>query len=432
MRALSGLTAFLWPQPRSRSSRSRPPRCFPPIAAHHRQVDGRLTRLLGRSACQATIAKHLSYCRRMPSTEDYIEAGLYHPGPGQEGRLDLLQWLLDQGFTIESMMAANADGALPALANDWRTVPGPRLSRAEAIELAGVDPDGFDSFVRALGFTGVAGAPEGEIGVTADEARMLATFEGLGQIFSRDEAIGLMRVIGSSISRVGEAAVSLFLSDVESQMLSSGESELDLAQKGYDAVGLIDDMGDLFETVFRRHVLQATERTRLAEIEQGERFLYRYAVGFVDLVGFTEMSGAMHPKDLAVFLRDFEGRAHDVVTAVGARVVKLIGDEVMFVSTSADAACLAASELMEGFGTDLERVVPRGGLAYGDVLMRAGDYYGSVVNLAARLVNEAVPQELLVTEELALAAETCNFEPAGRRTVKGFADPITVRTFVST
>ena len=75
--------------------------------------------------------------------------------------------------------------------------------------------------------------------------------------------------------------------------------------------------------------------------------------------------------------------------------------------------------------------MPRGGLAYGDVLVRGGDYYGSIVNLASRLVNEAVPEELLVTEPLAAAAEGWQFEPAGRRLLNGFADPIVVRSLVA-
>jgi class 3 adenylate cyclase len=64
------------------------------------------------------------------------------------------------------------------------------------------------------------------------------------------------------------------------------------------------------------------------------------------------------------------------------------------------------------------------------VLVRGGDYYGSVVNLASRLVDEAVPQEVLVTEDLAASATQLRFEPAGRRVVKGFPDPITVRSLV--
>ena len=139
----------------------------------------------------------------------------------------------------------------------------------------------------------------------------------------------------------------------------------------------------------------------------------------------------MEPRELAGFLRDFEGRAYDVVTGEGARVVKLIGDEVMFVASDPAAACRAASELMKGFGSEHELVVPRGGVAFGDVLVRGGDYYGPVVNLASRLVDEAVPQELLVTEELALVATGCTFEPAGRRMVKGFADPVSVRSFMA-
>ena len=168
-------------------------------------------------------------------------------------------------------------------------------------------------------------------------------------------------------------------------------------------------------------------------IDDRERFQYRYAVGFVDLVGFTEIAGAMGSRELSTFLREFEARAYDAVVSAGAQVVKLIGDEVMFVSTDPGAACAAARELMAGFGSEHERIVPRGGLAYGDVLVRGGDYFGPVVNLASRLVNEAVPQELLVTEELADASDRCQFEfePAGRRMVKGFADPITVRSLVA-
>jgi class 3 adenylate cyclase len=117
------------------------------------------------------------------------------------------------------------------------------------------------------------------------------------------------------------------------------------------------------------------------------------------------------------------------VTAHGARVVRLIGDEVMFASTDPVAACLAAHALMDGFGTELARIVPRGGLTNGDVLVRGGDCYGSIVNLAARLVDDAVPQELLVTRELVDTTPECAFAPAGRRMVKGFADPIVVQTF---
>ncbi len=366
----------------------------------------------------------------MPSTEEYVAAGLYDPeNTADHGRLELLDWLVEMGFTVDEMVLAESAGSLSAIANDRRTLPGERLSRSQAIQTSGMATENFDAFLRAVGLTQIGGAPPGEIGVTQAEIEALASFDLLGEVFSREETLAFLRVIGSAMSRIGEAGVSLFLTDVEAEMLTAGHDELALARKGYDAVGLIDRLSAQLEPLLRRHILQATERSRVAEIEQGERFLYRYAVGFVDLVGFTEISAAMRPKDLAVFIRDFEGRAHDIVTAVGARLVKLIGDEVMFVATDPEAACVAGSRLMAGFGSEMERVVPRGGLAFGDVLVRGGDYYGPIVNLAARLVDEAVPQELLVTEELAHAAPTSRFDPAGRRMVKGFADPIAVRSF---
>lgn len=365
------------------------------------------------------------------SIEAFVAAGLYDPETDSDiGRLELLQWLDGKGFTIDEMVEGLATDALGALAGDRRAVPGERLTLADAVAATNIPSESFEDNVTAFGFVPVTGSPEGEVGITADEAATMAQFHLLGSMFTPAEATSFLRVIGASIGRIADAAVSLFLSDVESESIASGESELELAQKVEAAIGLLDGFAASLDPVLRRQVLQAIERSRSALINGTERFQFRYAVGFVDLVGFTAISAEMEPRELAVFLRDFEGRAYDVVTSVGARVVKLIGDEVMFVAGDPANACRAASQLMEGFGTEHELVVPRGGVAYGDVLVRGGDYYGPVVNLASRLADEAVPQELLVTEELASAATSCAFEPAGRRMVKGFAEPIAVRSLV--
>ena len=364
-----------------------------------------------------------------PRTDDYIAAGLYDPAADDTvGRLELLDWLVGKGFTIDEMVAANRTNSVGSMAGDRYLVPGKRLTRDEALRITDIDPHDFDVNVRAFGLMPIGGSPAGEIGVTAAEAETMAYFDALGSMFSIEEASGFLRVVGSSLNRIAEAAVSLFLVDVESRLVSDGSSELDLGRKVEEATALIDGMMERLDPIFRRQLLQAIERSRLAMIDEHERFRYRSAVGFVDLVGFTEIAGAMEVRELSTFLREFEARAYDVVVSAGAQVVKLIGDEVMFVSSDPGAACTAARELMAGFGTDHERILPRGGLAYGDVLVRGGDYFGPVVNLASRVVNEAVPQELLVTEELAEASDQCQFEPAGRRMVKGFADPITVRS----
>ncbi len=365
----------------------------------------------------------------MPTADEYQRAGLYDPvGDANNGRVELLDWLVDQGFTIPEMQHAFATDALGAMAGDRRMVPGERLTREEAIARSGLSPHDFDAYSTAFGFLPIEGAPVGEVGYTAAEIESLAIVSMLATMFSPHEARSLIRVIGSSLARIGEASVSLFLADVESPHVLRGAKEIDLAHAVHDAVGLLDGLSERLDPILRRLMLQAVERTRRTAIGMTERFQYRYAIGFVDLVGFTAISSHMGARELSSFMGRFEGEAHDVATGAGARVVKLIGDEVMFVATDPADACRAAIALMDAFNGEYVGVAPRGGMAYGNVVLRGGDYYGSVVNLASRLVDEAVPLELLVSDELAAAAVGCEFEPAGRRMVKGFADPIGVRS----
>jgi class 3 adenylate cyclase len=362
-----------------------------------------------------------------PTADDFEAVGLYDPCvDAGRGRLELLQWLHDHGLTLDEMVTAHRDRALGAVVGDRRLVPGERLDRATAVERSGLDGDRFDAIAGAFGFTRLQTSPPDEIGFTDAEVGAIAAFSALGDVFTDADSLAFLRVIGGAMNRIAEAGVSLFLHLVEDPTLQSGASELELAQQVFDAVGVVDGLAEQLDPVLRRQLMQAVERTRQAMIGEAERFWYRYTVGFVDLVGYTELSGSLSAPALAEFLRDFEGRAHDIVHGHGARVVKLIGDEVMFTAIDPAEAVAAGLALIAAF--DDGSTAPRGGMACGDVLLSGGDYFGSVVNLAARLVDLAVPGELLVTDELAAAAPSCSFEPAGRRVVKGFADPVGVRS----
>lgn len=365
------------------------------------------------------------YARSVVSSEEFERAGLYDPAGGDPSRLELLNWLTAAGFSVDELVEAAAENNLLGVASDRRVVEGEQLSDREAIAVSGLSAAHVEAFAMAFGFTHLR---QGELGLTKTEAETLGAFHAIGTMFSEEEALGFVRVVGSAIGRISEAAVSLFLTDVESPHLESRGSEFELAKKSFEAVGLLDDFVPLLDTVLRRHITQATRRSRAASITD-ERRVMRYAVGFIDLVGFTPISRNMSAAELGAFIRDFEGRAHDAITAAGARLVKLIGDEIMFVTPHPDVACEVAQSLMVGFRTERAgEVLPRGGLAYGDVLIQGGDYYGEVVNLASRLADTAVPMELLVTGALNDAATTYDFEPAGRRQLKGFADPIVVHS----
>jgi adenylate cyclase len=145
------------------------------------------------------------------------------------------------------------------------------------------------------------------------------------------------------------------------------------------------------------------------------------AVGFVDLVGYTESSAAMSPAALAASIGAFELRVGELVAGAGGRVVKLIGDEAMFVVGSGGAAASLAVELAESFdgAGDLPRV--RVGVAAGPVVALHGDYYGDVVNLAARLVKLAAPSGAIASAAVAEACPaTIAAEELAVRTIKGF------------
>ena len=361
-----------------------------------------------------------------PSAAEFEAAGLYDPSAcDADDRLRLLAWLGGMGITIDELRYALDHEALSSAASDRWLVPGERLRRAEAIERSGLTPDAYDAYVTALGYEPIQGAPEGEVGITEPEIELLASIESMSSLFELDEALSLVRVVGGALARIAEATVSLFLADVESEHVRQGRSEFELARTVYEAVQLVEGFGARLDPVLRRHMLQAAERTRETTIDTVERLRYRYAIGFVDLVGFTTISRDMSAEDLSEFVGRFERTAHEVVSGAGARVVKLIGDEVMFVDPDPEAAVEAGRALIGTFAAMDGGVLPRGGLAFGSVVLRGGDYYGSVVNIASRLADAAVPSELLVTTALA-EATSWSFEPAGRRMLKGFDEPITV------
>ena len=366
-----------------------------------------------------------------PTPADFQAAGLYDPDDTAiVGRLDLLQWLIAEGFTIPELQRGLETGALPAMMSDRWLVGGPLIDRAAAIARSGLDEATFDACTLALGLRPVYGIDDGV--VFTDELLGIYRFAAdLGAFFSASEVLALVRTIGTSVARMADSAVSVFLTDVESDHVLDGRSEHELGQLVLGATELLEGIGGRIDPILRRHVLQAIERTRLSQIDAVERFQYQYAVGFVDLVGFTPMSASLSARELVAFMAEFEARSHTVVVGCGAQVVKLIGDEVMFVATDADDGCRAAAALVEAFAADADGVAPRGGLAYGAVALRGGDYFGRVVNLASRLTDQADPGEVLVGAGIVDAATGCTFRPAGERRLKGFADPVTTHALVS-
>ena len=122
-------------------------------------------------------------------------------------------------------------------------------------------------------------------------------------------------------------------------------------------------------------------------------------VGFADLVNFSGLSSTLDVNRIGDLVEVFEARCADVVSSRGGRLIKTIGDAVLFVADDADDAARIAFALVEVIGRDARLPDVRLGLASGPTVNRLGDVFGSPVNLAARLTALARRNRVLVDEE---------------------------------
>jgi class 3 adenylate cyclase len=356
------------------------------------------------------------------TARDFEAAGLYdRRSPHAAERLELLEWLVARGVSLEQMVAAERAHVLSGLAGDLALRPGPRMSARELAARHGLDLDDVMQFSLALGLP----PPSPDVPVyTEEDVRSFVTAQGGSAFFGRTATMRFSRVVGSSLARIAEAAVSLFQVNVEDPLRRAGQTELTLAQQNLRAIESLDMVRMLMRAVLDAQMETAIRRFREAR-PRASGDTANMAVGFVDMVGFTTFAHRASVAELADVVGRFEDAAYDIAASRDGRVVKLVGDEVMFVTRNPAAACDVALALFERFAGD-PAVMPRGGIAAGEVLVRGGDYYGPIVNLAARVAQIAVPHELLVTAELAraVAGAPLRIEPAGKRMLKGFEDPV--------
>jgi adenylate cyclase len=154
--------------------------------------------------------------------------------------------------------------------------------------------------------------------------------------------------------------------------------------------------------VWRRHLAAAAARALANPDEVVARTM---AVGFADLVGYTSLTRQVDEDVLVKVISNFESVAFDVIAEHGGRVVKTVGDEVMFVADNAAVGAEIALGLLEAIEAVEELPGLRVGVACGTVLARLGDLYGEPVNIASRLTSIARANSVLVDRDMAGAVE---------------------------
>jgi adenylate cyclase len=347
-------------------------------------------------------------------------------GTGAEGRL--VQKLRDMGVGQDEIDAAIAAGELGILAVDRLLVHGTvELTRREVAERAGVDLALAERLWRAMGFADV---PDDEVAFTEADVEMLAMVKSYLDIGVLDETtlIQMTRVTGGAMARIAEAQMSI----LQERMDVAGLSGVEAVEFALALIGVFQQNWERLFSYAHLRQLQAVTKRATFIAEGGAEGGTVLAVGFADLVGFTVLSQALEEHELAQVVDRFESVAYDTIQGNGGRVVKMIGDEVMFVAESpADAARIGLA-LSESYGRDETVSDVRVSVASGPVLAHEGDYFGPVVNLAARIVNVAYAGSVVVSEEVYDAlheSEEFGWKPIRPRRLKGIG---TVRLWAVT
>ena len=224
----------------------------------------------------------------------------------------------------------------------------------------------------------------------------LATWVAMRMQMGPDAADGFLRVLGANVARVAEAISSMIRTSQPKMWLGLTGDELTTAQVYRDAAEFVPRLGAMIDAVHRHHLVST--RTFIEGVVSGPSASLECGVGFADLSGFTALTQTLTPAELSAMLTEFGATVSDVVHADGGRVVKFLGDAVMWVSSNPERLAKAAIDLVDHPRAREAGLQVRAGLGYGQILAINGDYFGNAVNLAARLVAAAAPGQILAAD----------------------------------
>ena len=250
-----------------------------------------------------------------------------------------------------------------------------------------------------------------------------ATWVAMKSAVGEEATLTLLRVLGASMARLAEAESTMIRLGLPDIQMEHTEDELTTA-KAYRAVGeFVPRLAALIDAVYRHHTISA--RTYFEGVIRDTSASVACGIGFADLSGFTALTQRLNPTELSNLLIEFAAAVADVVHADGGRVVKFIGDAVMWVSPTPERLVKVALDLVDHPRAREAGLQVRAGLGYGTVLAINGDYFGNPVNLAARLVGAATPGQILASSDVRDELADWPAIPHDPLTLKGFDAPVT-------
>ena len=264
----------------------------------------------------------------------------------------------------------------------------PSLTRLQVCELSGAD---LDTATRLWHLMGFAHTSDDEVAFTPADVEALRDATALVDlgILGPERQAALVRTWGRSFARLAEWQTTLLAEVALESGADPAETMTALTEQVLPRVEALQSY------VWRRHL--ASAGGRMLAVSDPAAPSQPQAVVFVDIVGYTSRSKTLTEAELVAWIEDFESATTDLVGSVGGRIIKNIGDEVLFVvDDPTDAVRVSLQMVARGSDADDPYPEVRAGVAYGEVVLRLGDVFGPTVNIAARLTSVARPGTVLV------------------------------------
>ncbi|MDP9343026.1 MAG: adenylate/guanylate cyclase domain-containing protein [Actinomycetota bacterium] len=394
---------------------------------------GRLTEqeLAELSGTTTDLVRRLADCgvlRRRPDGPPFK--------PADVNRVRLIEALLREGVSLDELGRATAAGDLSfGYVDDLFPVPMVLLEQTadELAEELGLQFEQLRGMYAAWGLP----APVPGQRVREDDARTLAAQRAFpDQGLDADLLMQATRFFGDNLRRVAESQVGFFMSALVEPLLAAGEPPSKVLETVASVSAALQPAGrELVRWLHQRHFESLVMQQVVLILEETlERAGYVEgkpasppAIAFMDLSGFTrltEQAGDEAAAELASTLRDLVTETSQMY---GGRVVKLLGDGVMFYFSAPTFAVACSVDLVERVA-ELGLPPARCGVQAGRVVYRDGDYFGRTVNVASRIVNYARPREVLVGEEVAGHPPPPGvvYREVGPTVLKGLREPVRV------
>lgn len=356
---------------------------------------------------------------------DFAAEGLLDglEGEAREAREELLRTLAEEGVELDDLRHAAADGRLMFLLAERAVGGEPKYTAEDIAERSGLSLERLERLRRAEGLPVPEPGARMFSETDLEAARNAVAFEEVGVSF--EAQLPIVRVLGRGLSRAAEAMRSTVLEMV----LEPGASEAELARRYGAAVSeLMPLLGPAMDQMIRIHLRQMVRTEAISAAERIEGSLpgaREMTVAFADLVGFTRLGEEVPPDELGRVATRLAELTSETIRG-DVRLVKTIGDAAMLTAPEPAGVLDVALDLIDAAdaeGADFPQL--RVGIAHGEALSRAGDWYGRPVNLASRITAIARPGSVLTTREVRdRLREDYHWSAAPKRSIKGVEAPV--------